>query len=127
MREYLNFLGRERTPFFFLIGYDSSESYIVPLEELDGDIRFEMDGYTSRGNSVPRNRKPLTFTKHPTSFSIYMEKFDRLQQEIAAGNTYLANLTLPTPISSNTSPLLLSSDTSSFLKVNARSYVFSDS
>lgn len=101
MREYLNFLGRERTPFFFLIGYDSSDSYIVPLEELDGDIRFEMDGFTSRGESMPRTRKPLRFKKDPAPFSVYKEKFDALQQEIAAGNTYLANLTMPTPVASN--------------------------
>lgn len=103
MREYLNFLGRERSPFFFLIGYDTDDSYIVPLEELDGDIRFELDGFSSRGESLPRTRKPLQFKKHPVPFAEYKKKFDALQEEIAAGNTYLANLTLPTPITTNCS------------------------
>lgn len=103
MREYLNFLGRERTPFFFVIGYDQNDSYIVPLEELDGDIRFELDGFTSRGKSVPRVRKPVIFKKSPPPFAEYQKKFDALQLEIAAGNTYLANLTMPTPVTSNCS------------------------
>ncbi len=101
MREYLDFLGRERTPFFFMIGYDNDESYIVPLEELDGDIRFELDGFTSRGKSVPRTHKRVTFEKSPLPFSHYKKKFDALQEEIAAGNTYLANLTMPTSVTSN--------------------------
>lgn len=103
MREYLNFLGRERTPFFFVIGYDAADSYIVPLEELDGDIRFELDGFSSRGESVPRTHKPLHFKKSPAPFSDYKKKFDALQEEIRAGNTYLANLTMPTPVRSNCS------------------------
>jgi len=96
MREYLNFLGRERTPFFFIIGFNTDDSYIVPMEELDGDIRFELDGFTSRGHSLPRVNKPLQFKKFPAPFADYKKRFDLLQEEITAGNTYLANLTMPT-------------------------------
>jgi len=103
MREYLNFLGRERTPFFFLIGYDQNDSYIVPLDELDSDVRFELEDFASNVKSLPIHNKPVRFEKTPLPFAEYKKKFDALQEEIAKGNTYLANLTLPTPVTTNLS------------------------
>lgn len=101
MKDFLNYLGREKKPFFFVIGYDLKESYIIPLEELDGDIRFEMDGYASNQKSVPLRSKTMRFEKFPQEFRSYAKKFALLQKEISAGNTYLANLTMPTRVETN--------------------------
>lgn len=105
MKEYINRLGSERKPFFFIISYDTSESIVVPFDELDDSIKFEMDGFGISEKRQKANQKTFIFEKFPQDFEIYAKKFNLLQSEIRAGNTYLANLTMPTPINSNLSLL----------------------
>ena len=101
MKEYLNYLGKNKIPFFFSIGYDTTKSYIIPLEQLDVDIKFEIDGFCSGAKSIPIHNKKFTFDKYPISFATYKKRFDALQKEIRNGNTYLANLTTKTPLKTN--------------------------
>ncbi|MDQ1339996.1 MAG: para-aminobenzoate synthetase component [Campylobacterota bacterium] len=105
MKEYINKLGSEKRPFFFIISYDMSESIVVPFDELDDSIKFEMDGFGISEKRQKTDQKTFIFEKFPQDFEIYSNKFNLLQNEIRAGNTYLANLTMPTPISSNLSLL----------------------
>jgi para-aminobenzoate synthetase component 1 len=98
MRASLNRLGREKTPFFFLISYDLTEHVIIPMDETGTDIRFEIDGFASFEKSAPQENQPILFEKNPAPFEAYRQKFDALQEEIARGNTYLANLTMQTPV-----------------------------
>lgn len=105
MKEYINKLGSEKRPFFFIISYDMSESIVVPFDELDDSIKFEMDGFDIFEKRQKTDQKTFIFEKFPQDFEIYSNKFNLLQNEIRAGNTYLANLTMPTPISSNLSLL----------------------
>jgi len=101
VKEYLNYLGKNKIPFFFSIGYDTTKSYIIPLEQLDVDIKFEIDGFCSGAKSIPIHNKKFTFDKYPISFATYKKRFDALQKEIRNGNTYLANLTTKTPLKTN--------------------------
>lgn len=105
MKEYINKLGKDKNPFLFIINYDLSETVVVPFDELDEGTRFEIDGFSRAKNSYETTQKTVIFEKFPQDFEIYSKKFNLLQDEIRAGNSYLANLTMPTPISSNLSLL----------------------
>ena len=93
-------LAAAGTPFLFIISYDKREVVVRPLEKLAplrvairglgiGDWRLETTHY-----SLPTTH----FKKHPVLFEQYKKAFDRVIEEIRAGNTYLLNLTFSTPI-----------------------------
>lgn len=91
LQETLNTYGKLKTPIFFIINYDLSEYEVIPLDKLQ-NIFYEIN-QTS-------DEKSLNFEleKYPISFEKYKKKFDKLQEHIREGNSYLLNLTAPTQI-----------------------------
>jgi len=47
MRNTLNQLGKEKTPFLFVIDFDIDHFYIAPLAKLDKHIFFAIDGFSN--------------------------------------------------------------------------------
>ncbi len=88
----LSALAREGRPFLFVISYDKSEIFASPLEELPKDIKV------SRGKNPKKSLKAPSMQKFPVPFRLYKEAFERVIEEIEAGNSYLLNLTFSTPI-----------------------------
>ena len=92
-------LGATGEDFFFLISYDRSRIFAEPLDRLPPGLLYRLDdwqNYTPRPVAPPR-----VFRARPLSFDRYREAIERVQEEIRAGNTYLLNLTFPTPVESD--------------------------
>jgi para-aminobenzoate synthetase component 1 len=97
----MNDMGKGRIPFLFIIDFEMTESYIYPLADAEGnDILFHINGLTNYSRSE-RPDKDIHFERHPVSFKDYSCRFDIVMKNIAEGNTYLINLTCPTPIETN--------------------------
>jgi len=80
-------------PSFFYSDFIGEKFHCYTLEKLhEHDIEFSFDGALSNSN------RPHTPNFTPISLDQYNEKFNLVQQHIRAGNTYLLNLTQPTPI-----------------------------
>ncbi|WP_353661926.1 aminodeoxychorismate synthase component I [Hydrogenimonas sp. SS33] len=98
-------LAARGTPFLFIVSYDKSDIIVRPLNDLRG-IRFFIKNMPGIGNRKPGTGEqnfPLptshfSLRKKPVPFSQYKKAFDRVIEEIRAGNTYLLNLTFPTPV-----------------------------
>ncbi len=89
----LSALAAEGRPFLFVISYDKRDVFAAPLDRLPPGIRVAIRRPPARGGHLPRmHKKPIPFTR-------YEEAFGRVIAQIEAGNTYLLNLTFPTPIS----------------------------
>lgn len=81
---------------FFYTDFIGKKFHCFTLEELESeDIEF---AFNSDSNSSNFPHKPSFY---PLSFENYRQKFDSVQEHIRHGNTYLLNLTQPTPIESN--------------------------
>lgn len=97
-----NQLGRERSPFFFLIDFEQKKPIILPLateNDATSGLLFDVFGKT---NSQPQDiDKPFQLSATAMSFAEYQRAFDYVQQEIQAGNSYLLNLTCQTEINTN--------------------------
>jgi len=92
----MNALGAARVPFLFVISYDKTKLYVKPLDTLDKGVLYKLE---TRRNYPRRPFKgTYRFAKIPVSFTRYKRAFERVQNEIAAGNTYLLNLTFPAAI-----------------------------
>ncbi|WP_456382952.1 aminodeoxychorismate synthase component I [Hydrogenimonas sp.] len=95
-------LAAAGTPFLFIVSYDKSEIVIRPLERLAPfRVAIRESGIGNRepdkgASHVPRPTSH--FKKHPIPFERYKKAFDRVIEEIGAGNTYLLNLTFSTPL-----------------------------
>ncbi len=96
MFDELTALAVKRVPFLFYTDFKANRLHIFTLDELrENDIDYTFDDEFS--NSF----EPIAFKKSPVSFDSYKKKFDIIIEKIKSGDTYLLNLTQPTPIESD--------------------------
>ncbi|HJZ41529.1 MAG TPA: aminodeoxychorismate synthase component I [Bacteroidales bacterium] len=99
----MNEWGSEKKPFLFIIDF---EMKMIRLFRLDLPLPGSLI-YNFRGIGNEMDQKPpaegLSFQKFPVSFHDYQQAYSLVMEEIKAGNTFLINLTLPTPIQTNLS------------------------
>ena len=66
------------------------------------EILFNFNGFHNQSLLEPiQPLQDFHFIKHPISFASYQKKFDGVVQNIKAGNSFLVNLSVETPIESN--------------------------
>lgn len=94
---HLNALGRSREPFFFAIDFAQTQSIVFPLKCLPEGILYSLEGKTNASETFTCKAPTLT---HPqwVDTKRYTHAFKSVIEEIKAGNTYLLNLTFPTPV-----------------------------
>jgi len=93
----MNELGSFRTPFFFLINFEKTQGFVIPLDELTDEFQF-------RFNEIHDYKSPeFSLQKSPISFECYQKQFKNVHKNILLGNSYLTNLTCETPIEINLS------------------------
>ena len=97
----MNRLGADCIPFLFLLDFELKEPFIVPLDEADPkEILFDLNGNRNfEPQEVPG--KKLEFHIDPFPKDQYCKAFEKVQEELRYGNTFLLNLTFPSRISTN--------------------------
>lgn len=99
----LNDLGCERRPFFFIIDFDMHELLVYPDNNTSSkDVLFNIRGVKNYSSTPPIPAMPLIFGK-PIEFAEYQKAFEKVQQELLEGNSWLLNLTFSTSIKTNCS------------------------
>ncbi|MFO7368742.1 MAG: aminodeoxychorismate synthase component I [Bacteroidales bacterium] len=99
--DLMNEWGSEGIPFLFLIDF---EMKAIRMHRLDMDMPPDLHYSFHEDQAVfseDRLSTECIFTKHPVSFTEYVQAFNQIQDEIHAGNSFLLNLTFPTPIETN--------------------------
>jgi len=101
--EKMNKWGEERKPFIFIIDYEMLNPIVLPLNEaIENEIYFKLPNINCIDNQDFK-RNEFIFKKFPVSYSIYKKSFDQVSNEIKIGNSFLTNLTFPTPIKTDLS------------------------
>ena len=103
--ERMNRLGRERQPFLFVADYALRRCRVLSLREIDpGRIRFRFGSATNdRPETDSASGRSLVWEPSPCPFGTYSEAFDRVMGHLRRGDSYLVNLTCPTPLHCNLS------------------------
>jgi para-aminobenzoate synthetase component I len=99
--EQMNAYGSRLQPFLFGIDFEVSSGFIIePTEAGNSGIYFSFNG---NGNALPSisRKKAVKLNKFPVEQSVYNHSFDIVHRNLAEGNSYLTNLTFPTPIELN--------------------------
>lgn len=101
--EKMNFYGKRRQPFLFILNFDASEAIIQRLDDKRVDLLFSVNGI---GNARKGQGKPpsgIVFRKFPPSFESYASAFSLVLESLNRGDSYLLNLTFPTRIETSLS------------------------
>ncbi len=94
----MNTYGAHRVPFVFFIDFAMVRTIVMRVDDPnDHGILYDFDGRRNCPLPVPATQ-PCLFVPHPVSARQYGRAFDRVQKELAEGNSYLVNLTFPTPV-----------------------------
>ena len=105
--EAMNRLGAAREPFLFVLDYAVRRPLVIPLAECNpNEVRYAMPlGSNDAAASTTKDRAQVLQTPRPSiqiveppSRERYRIAFDRVQEHLRRGNSYLVNLTLPTRI-----------------------------
>jgi para-aminobenzoate synthetase component I len=119
--------ARGGRPFLFVIDFLKTKGIVLSAEDaMDSGIRFNIQGKTNDQISVFTQKK-VQFDRFPMSFVHYQDAFNRVQHHLQHGDTYLLNLTFPTPVTTNLSleEIFFRSDAPYKLLVNDNFVVFS--
>ncbi|MBX3043200.1 MAG: aminodeoxychorismate synthase component I [Candidatus Kapabacteria bacterium] len=95
----MNTYGGDKTPFLFIIDFDSIKPIIIPISEINPEeIIFQTEILDNFNRNEKQYPKEFTFEKFPISYTQYKKAFDRVMDNILSGNSYLLNLTFPTKV-----------------------------
>ena len=98
----VNRYTKENKSFLFAINFEMTEGFFIenPLDQ--SEVLFQVK---DRGNKVPHTEKGNTvqFMSNPLSYIDYKQKFDIVHDSLKRGYSYLTNLTLKTPVTTNLS------------------------
>ena len=106
LRKQMNKLGKQNTPFLFILDFEGSEkSKVIPIDDFKNskEIQFNLHGITNHKPHPSIFNKKIDLKKTVISFEHYKKAFQFCQKEINYGNSYLLNLTFPTAIRINLS------------------------
>lgn len=99
--ERINAFAADGIPFVFLISFNGENNRVeTPSEASRSGFLIRMPGFRNHAfEDVPGD--PLQFLSRPTDPEIYHRAFLQVMEEIRYGNTFLLNLTFPTPVETN--------------------------
>lgn len=98
----MNLLGKEKQPFFFMISFDLKQQLILTEEELNkSNVYFQLPSCERLLKNLSRLPKNILFEKTPIKKADFKKSFETVKKHLDFGNTYLINLTKPTPIQTN--------------------------
>lgn len=100
--EIMDSWGTKRIPFVFIIDFEMRQILLFRMDDvIPENIRFAFPGiYT---DIMPHRSVNFEFQKNPVSFERYLEAYREINSQILAGNSFLLNLTFPTPITTTLS------------------------
>ena len=85
----MNDLGRQGTPFLFVIDYDLKEPVILTLEEVEQEnIFYKINDKTNFPFCKLSLEKLFQLEKYPISFQEYQQSFDIVQQAMLRGDSF---------------------------------------
>ena len=101
VREQMNQLGKAGKAFLFIVDFLMKKPVVLPAEEIDPEaVLFQLPGTSNTGESPAPE---FHFAKSPVPYRAYSEAFAIVRSHFLRGNTFLTNLTFPTPVDTNLS------------------------
>lgn len=92
----------QKIPYFFLIDFEMKNPIVCKLDDAEANgILYNIKGKTNADEKIQIPKPELSY--RAIDKKKYFEKIDTVIEELKNGNSFLLNLTFPTPISTNLS------------------------
>ncbi len=99
----MNDWGHQGKPFLFILDFELKSPIVLPLEEAaNAGILYTLNN-TRNFEVQTQTTEAFTFQKFPVPYEKFKEAYDKVLTEIKLGNSFLTNLTFPTPIKTSLS------------------------
>ena len=118
--EQLNQWGHEKKPFVFLIDFEQKKPLAWPADDCPDSFQFKFTKASSLKKTIINSTKTDHFfletndsgftnskvnlksddllTKHPIEITAYQNKYNQVIDALQKGDSFLINLTIPTPV-----------------------------
>lgn len=97
----MNEWGKRGVPFLFVLDFSLQNHVVQQITKINPrQLLFSVNGFKNY-KSPPSLPPSIYLQKYPLAFAEYRSKFNLVKQHIQAGNSFLVNLTCPTPIETN--------------------------
>ena len=94
----VNSLASSKSPFFFLIDFEKNKPLVFSSEEaFEGQILYNVNGCSNYDQPLI-DKKTHCITPKLSSIDRYSLAFQRVQDHLKRGDSYLVNLTFPTEV-----------------------------
>ena len=101
--DLMNEYGTCHKPFLFGIDFEVKNGFFFEPQTAENDgVLFSINGI-SNFSTTGFSGKPVILSKAPVAIHLYEKAFDIVHRNLRGGNSYLTNLTFPTPIELNAS------------------------
>jgi para-aminobenzoate synthetase component I len=91
-------------PFLFILDFSLKSPVLIPTAECESHrVFYEIEGISNFSIEKQSSTEEIKLKKFPLPYPEYLQAFEIVQDEIHKGNSYLVNLTFPTPIELNVS------------------------
>ncbi len=95
-------LGKQGTPFLFVIDFLARSPLIIPLDQVDANkIRYNINGITNVDPAPEQEEAAVQFGYEMPDRERYRQAYEKVQYHLHRGDSYLLNLTMPVNISTN--------------------------
>lgn len=99
----MNRYGKAGKSFLFVIDFLMEEPLVLAEEEIDpGEIMVSMPGFEN-AEHLAGAPPSFDFSKRPVDYGEYERAFSIVRRHFLLGNTFLTNLTFPTPVETDLS------------------------
>lgn len=98
-RQKMNAYGKAGKKFIFIIDFEiDNPEVLLPEEASECGVFYDIEGTTNTENMKNPQTQTISLKKFPVSFDEYCKSFALVMENIVNGNSYLLNLTFPTPV-----------------------------
>lgn len=95
--EVIERMNDAAAPFLFGIDYEIERGFFVENPLSQQEILWRVGSATNQTSKLSPNRRD-TLISHPIPYDEYSRKFTEIRRELMYGNSFLANLTIKTPV-----------------------------
>src|SRR5690606_8826725 len=96
----VNEFASRGVPFLFMVDFEIEKPLVFPLAELPDHLLYDVQGRTN-ASAMQSSPSPIRLSKEPLAFSTYRRKFEEVRCGLVRGDSFLVNLTIKTPITTN--------------------------
>lgn len=97
--EAMNRLGSQKKPFLFAVDYELSELILIKEPLSQQEVLFDVRGVSNDAvSTTDKGVACFRFSSSPITFEEYKKRFRIIRDALVRGDSFLANLTVSTPV-----------------------------